>query len=410
MIHFPSKNFCKFLLVFATYSSANWMSIGLIPLIVSQFFGHEGEFILALGIRLLPKLLFGGLISKLLDLKNPILILVYCSLVLAILNAFLPFLHNYLFFLAILFFMGIIDVCVIPTLLLLRSILIQENKRVIENTYYQFIDRASKILGPLFALIILFFYEIEVCFFLISMMFIIFCFLVRLLNIRAFYANKSQYYKEKKIENITTAFKFSGFISTIFSNTSVLHLLVIPATGYLLMLGALNPFLFWSNIETFGNVDKKWIYFIIAQGIGTLIGTLIAVYIQKKSFFKQKILNIYLWTCLIEGLLHLILAWVSEFKLALIILAISGIPEIIATIIYYTVVQKIILKNDERAFYTFSVMLLDSSYFIGILLGELYISGLFSLQNYWIIVASFSILPVIPFFGVLSRNQMKVWN
>jgi MFS family permease len=407
VIYLPNKNFCKFLSAFAIYSSANWMSIGLIPLMISKFFGHEDEFILALFIRLLPKLLLGKFIARLLCKKNPILILISCALFLAIINITLPFLYNYLFFLVFLFLIGIIDICVIPTLLLVRSILIHENQRIIENIYYQFIARTSKILGPFFGLVVLYFYEIEVCFFLISVLFIIFCFLARFLNISLFYISKNQNYKETEEKNPTISFRFYKFTSTIFSNTSILHLLVIPAIGYQLMLGALNPFLFWSNIETFGNVDKKWMYLIVAQGIGTLIGTLIALYVQKSFFFKQKILNIYLYVSFIEGLLYLTLAWVSEFRLALIILVISGIPEIIATVIYYTIIQKSILRSDEQAFYTFSVMLLDTSYCIGVCLGEVYILGLFTLKNYWFLVTSFAILPVIPFFWILTKNQVQ---
>ena len=85
-------------------------------------------------------------------------------------------------------------------------------------------------------------------------------------------------------------------------NDRVLWALVIPALGYMIAVGALTPFLFWLNQDQFRLAPEQWTLLLAAQGVGALLGAVLASFLGKRLHSLQALLLAYFLASLLEAL------------------------------------------------------------------------------------------------------------
>ena len=99
---------------------------------------------------------------------------------------------------------------------------------------------------------------------------------------------------------------------------------------------------------------------------------------------------------LAEGVLHLTLLGAGSAPVAMVLLALAGIPEILSTASWFTAAQTRLTPQQQAILFTFSAPIWDLAYAIGTFSGGLHAQGGLSLSGYWALVSLSSSLPLVP--------------
>jgi len=172
--------------------------------------------------------------------------------------------------------------------------------------------------------------------------------------------------------------------------------LFIVALTYMVMLGGLRPFLFWANRDWFGASDTAWTGLLAAQGFGALIGALVSGSFATRLMKSVDAYTVTLLAGLAEGVLHLTLLGAGSAPVAMVLLALAGIPEILSTASWFTAAQTRLTPQQQAILFTFSAPIWDLAYAIGTFSGGLHAQGGLSLSGYWALVSLSSSLPLVP--------------
>ena len=370
---------------------AVWMGIGALPVLVAFKFGTSTEIVITIALRILPRLLLapvGGLLIHKFGAKT---MASAGTALLAGLCCALPFAPNFLFLQLLVVLVGIADVAITPSFLTMRAAVIPEGKNNEANTVFQSVDRLAKIAGPAVAGLLIVTINIQFTFFVIALLM-----LTTSLLVAAFMSN---YIGEEDADETSKAGGTSimAVLSQI-SRTKSIYPILIPSLAYMVMLGALQPFLFWLNIDKFGNQAETWTFLLAAQGLGAILGAIVAGFLVSKLAHRYSLLHIFLIASLLEGLFHALLIFTVDHLTASIVLILAGIPEMVAFVVYFTITQKILSSRNLAMFYSLSLPLFDLFLVLGILLTSLYSAQIISLNTLWLIAVGFSIVPIFPFF------------
>lgn len=161
------------------------------------------------------------------------------------------------------------------------------------NTVFQAIDRGAKIFGPPIAGGLIPAAGMHGTFFIIAT-----GLLVALLLLAFSLGRISGEGKVLRQEETNT---FGADLLAML-NDRVLWALVIPALGYMIAVGALTPFLFWLNQDQFRLAPEQWTLLLAAQGVGALLGAVLASFLGKRLHSLQALLLAYFLASLLEAL------------------------------------------------------------------------------------------------------------
>ena len=391
-------NFRSFTVVLTIYYLMNWMSIGALPVLVGLKFGVGLELVLSLGLRIAPRVLFSPLNVFLVRLFGPRLIAAAGLLVAAILTLTLPFVGSLLAFQVLVVAIGIADVAVTPSLLALRAAVTKPGYNLSANSIFQSIDRLSKIIGPAFAAMALAGVGVLLTYATMAGMAVA----AAALMIR--FGPRDP--EKRTVEKTQTD---DGLCQVIgdFARDPIIWAIVAPAACFMITLGAMQPFLVWLNARTLGGDPEMWAILLSAQGGGALLGALISGFGARWLERHISLLTIYLWASLIEGLIHLLLVWATSHTVAISILVLGGIPEMVAYVTYFALIQNRVPAGRQAVFYGLSVPVMDLFLVVGAAMAGLHANGMLSLQSFWLIAVSFSILPVLPWLLLIPASKSR---
>ena len=176
-------------------------------------------------------------------------------------------------------------------------------------------------------------------------------------------------------------------------------ILVVAAT-YMVMLGGMRPFLFWANREWFGASDSAWTGLMAAQGAGAVIGALVAGTFNRALLRLASPYMLTLVAGVLEGLGHLALVFcpmgVAGSWVAMGILAITGIPEVIATATWFTVMQQRLSPERQGLFLAFTSPIWDCAYAVGVVSAGMHAGGMLNLAPWWVVLVLIATLPILP--------------
>jgi hypothetical protein len=186
----------------------------------------------------------------------------------------------------------------------------------------------------------------------------------------------------------------------------VLRVLVWIAFTYVVMLGGLRPFLFWSNREWFHGADNAWTALVAAQGVGALIGAVVSGLTSRWVARHTTAFAVTIWTGLLESTLHLTLLLAATPVQAMVLLALASIPETLCNVTWLTSAQERLSPQRQSVFFVFTAPVWDVGFAVGIFSAGLYAGGTLSLGQWWGLLVVAELAPMIQVVA-LYRGLLK---
>jgi hypothetical protein len=375
-------------LALVSNNMGSWCVMAALPILVAERFGAGTELVLSLGLRILPKILLAPISSGFLRRYGAIRV-AGCALVAeGVLTAMLPWCHDFLLLQIAIGTIGTLDVFVNPALLSLRGPVTPPGLSMAANTLCSVADRLAKIVGPMIGgIAVLGGFEPA--------------FLAFGLAIAGAAIPTSRLPSAHEAPTERQAFIASPmeFVAMLRGDRITTGLLIVAVT-YMVMLGGLRPFLFWANREWYGASDAAWTGLLSAQGIGALIGALVAGLLGR---WAQRLMSAYtltLATGILEGVLHLALLAASGGSQAMVVLALASIPEILSTATWFTAMQERLTPQQQGLFYSFAMPIWDGAFALGLMSAALHANGMLSLTAFWALVSLSATLPLVPLLAI----------
>lgn len=394
--------FRRISLVLTVDSFCSWMLVAALPLVVASRFGAGAELVGSLALRLLPSLLLAPIVASFLRRSGPQLPVLCCLSVTAIAIPGLAFAPDAMTLHMIVLIIGAADAVITPGLLMLRAAVVPAGRNMEANTAFQAIDRFAKIFGPPAAGLTAASTSIVTTLLALALAQIGAALLLVLQP------------RDKPVQENAAPSHASGFgreTLAMFRENPLLWALLLPAFGYMVSLGALQPFLFWLNRDQFHLGPEMWTLFLAAQGAGALIGAVVSHRLAGALTSTQALLRAYLLSSLLEGLSTFALIFAPNSLVASGLLIVGGIPEMIAFATYFTLVQRCLSLERQAVFYAVSLPLMDACLIAGIVSGAFYTSDLVTLGQFWLFASACAVLPVLPFLawrGSATDRQSSV--
>ena len=366
----------------------SWCVMAALPILVAERFGAGTELVLSLGLRILPKILLapisGGLLRRFGASRVG-----GCALVAGgVLTAILPWCHDFLVLQIAIGSIGTLDVFVSPSLLSMRGPATPPGLSMAANTLCSVADRLAKIVGPIVGGIAVL-GGFEPAFFVFGATIVA----------AAIPVSRMQSVREASSDRQAFLASPMEFVAMLRADRILTGLLIVAVT-YMVMLGGLRPFLFWANREWYGASDAAWTGLLSAQGIGALIGALLAGLLGRRLQRLMSAYTLTLATGILEGVLHLAVLGVAGASQAMVVLALASIPEILSTATWFTAMQERLSPQQQAVFYSFAMPIWDCAYAAGVMSAGLRANGLLSLAAFWALVSLSATLPLIPLLAI----------
>ncbi|MBD9509163.1 MFS transporter [Ensifer sp. ENS10] len=360
--------------VLVVHSFCSWMFVAALPLIVAARFGTGAELVGSLAFGLLPRIVFAPLATALLRRTGP-RIPVFCA-ILGVATAIpgLAVAPDATTLQAIVFLIGLADTVITPGLLTLRAASVPPGRNMEANTTFQAIDRCAKIFGPPAAGLTAAATSIAITLIALALGHVV----AATLLLR----HSGNRRPREPFVSCTPSFRQEAI--AIMRDNPLLWALLLPALGYMVSLGALQPFLFWLNRDQFHLGPEMWTVLLGAQGLGALSGALVSNRLARVFTDTRALLLAYLVASLFEGVSTFALIFAPNHGTATALLILGGIPEMVAFAAYFTLVQRGLPLERQTAFYALTLPLMDLGLAAGVLSGAMFTSGLMSL---WTILA-----------------------
>jgi hypothetical protein len=380
------KSFRSFITVHATYSLARWISVSTLPLFVAQKFNSGDVLVISMSLRLLPTIICSPLVANILPRIGFKKLAIIAMIWLAITQLILPHTNNKALFEGLILLTGVIDTVIMASILALRSHVIPAGKNIPANALFSMVESVSRIVGPGLTIILLWKLSLTEGFYSIALLLLVATFFLICTNIPF----------TKSISAHTKTIRYSSFLK-IFYRKPILWYVYIPSLSYAILVGTKNLFLFWSNKETFQNAEPQWNLLLTMHGCGAIIGSMLGRKFLGWINKKVSLVEVFLYLGLLRSVGYLALAWVSNFNIALGMLAAIGLPEILETICFFTLLQNYLEGDEKNVFYMLNIPIYYSFVILGTLSGRLYTTGIITLQNFWILTTIVSSIAIIPF-------------
>ena len=362
----------------------SWCVMAALPILVAERFGAGAELVLSLGLRILPKILLAPISGGLLRRYGATRVASCALAAEGVLTVFLPWCHDFLLLQVCIGAIGTLDVFVNPSLLSLRGPSTPPGLSMAANTLCSVADRFAKIVGPIIGGIAVLGGFVPA--------FLGFGLAIFLAAIPVALLPTPEAAPAEKQSFIASPMEFVAMLR----GDRIMTGLLIAAVTYMVMLGGLRPFLFWANRDWYGASDTAWTGLLAAQGVGALIGAVVAGLFGRRLQHLTSAYTLTLVTGILEGVLHLALLLAVSGTQAMIVLAAASIPEILSTATWFTAMQERLTPQQQGIFFTFAMPVWDCAFAVGVMSAGLHANGSLSLTAFWALVSLSATLPLVP--------------
>ncbi|GAA0287651.1 putative MFS family arabinose efflux permease [Gracilibacillus halotolerans] len=383
---FKDKVFRRYIYAYLITQINTWMIPALTPILLNKHFGIGKELAFSLGLQWLPSILLGPLTATLIKRWGPHKMYVFVMFFYSIVLALLPFTSNLSHIQLLIFVLGIGQAIASPSSLTLRAYVIPKGMEVAGNSIIIGIQRLSKIIGPLFAGLLIMFVSVEHSFIISAIL----CY-PSILALLAIPLNK---HDKKDNRKNKIKFIFQSILTFLVYDKLLLGLF-ITAIGYTITLGALRIYLL-SLAELLGESEQIYSFLLASQGFGALIGAVLSQNIIIKLQRRISLTKIYALVSILEGFTLLLINFNDNVGFVITVLIVASVFETLAFVSYFTILQKRISKEDQGIFNSITMPIIDSSYLIGVIMMG-FIINRYSLSIILCIVVSTTILTVFAF-------------
>ena len=364
------------------------------PCLVAQQFGMGSALVTSQVLRLLPGILLAPFVATFLMKRGAKATASVALLALAIATTILPHITDYLLFQGFNLFIGIIGMGSMTSMVTLRKQFIPAGKNITFNARITSIERISQLAAPALIGLLLAWCPIAYGFYTLA--------LLRLLAAVVLWTTKTRVEQpDHSIASPKNA-SYRSFFQLL--HNSHLWAIFIPLLGYALLLGALPSFLFFSTTNTFKSPDTQFPLLLTAHGVGGVIGSIIAPKIIAWMRSKTSILTIYHSMRLAKYILLLALAWIPSFSGAVVVLVLAGIPVVIGSVCFFTIIQQNLSHQQEGLFHMLSLPIFNIFVALGAACGGLYTSSWLSLHTLWLLIIGSAVLSTLPFLCISNKK------
>jgi MFS family permease len=373
----------------------SWSMLAALPILVAERYGAGGALVLSLAWRILPKIVLAPVSGVLLRRFGAPRVTCLALVAEAGLTASLPWCDDFTVLQVAIAGVGALDVFMMPGLMSLRGTVTPAGLEMASNSLCSMADRIGKTIGPAvggLAVIAGF-----------APAFAGFALAIALASIPVMTLPQPE--RSADIPHSWNLSLLPGEFLRMLRGDGMLVGLLVAAVSYMVMIGGLRPFLFWANREWFGAADTAWTGLMAAQGAGAVIGALVAGTFNRALLRHTSAYTLTLVAGIMEGLFHLSLllcpAGATGAWVAMSILALGGIPEVISTAAWFTVVQQRLSPERQGLFFAFTSPLWDCAYAIGVTSAGLHAGAMLDLAPWWAMLSLTATLPILP---------LLVWN
>jgi hypothetical protein len=377
----------------------SWAVLATLPILVAERFGDGGALVMSLGWRILPKILLAPVAGMVLRRFGASRVACVALLAEAAFTVAIPWCHDFVLLQCAIAGIGAVDVFMMPGLWSLRGTVTPPGLEMASNSLFSMADRSCKMIGAVLGGVALaagFGPEFLGCAVLIALSAIPVFGLPRP-------GGKAKVAGGWQLLGLATEFR------AMLRHDRALLGLVVAVVSYMFMLGGLRPFLFWANREWFGAGDGVFAGLLAAQGMGAVIGALVAGFRGRALSRLGSAYLLTMLTSIVEtlGLMALLLcpSGPAGAVVAMGILAFTGIPEVISTATWFTVVQQRLSPERQGLYFAMTSPLWDCAYAVGVLSAGLHAGGFLGLAPWWLLlsVVATVALPPVLFWDAKSR-------
>jgi hypothetical protein len=318
----------------------------------------------------------------------------------AVLTVLLPWCRDFVVLQAAIFVIGVMDGCVNPALLALRTPVTPRGLEVAGNSLFFSADRLAKFAGPALAGL-----AVTAGFTIAYLGFGIALLLAAGVILRLPATPPSS--DDEPVQAAGMLAVLRDFVAML-RNDPVVVALLLCAVPYMVTFGGMRPFLFWANAEWFGASDAAWTILLAAQGIGGIVGVLLSGLFSRALLRAMPVYELMLAASLLEGLSHVALLFATGTISAVVLLILGGIPETLGYATWFACIQERLRPDRQAVFYSMQQPLLDSAYALGVASAGLHAQGVLTLGSYWAVLSLFSTLPVVALIAAHLRSGRVV--
>ncbi|MGA3403331.1 MAG: MFS transporter [Acetobacteraceae bacterium] len=377
-----------------------WCVIATLPILVAERFGAGTELVISLGLRIAPRILLAPVAGAMLRRYGATRVGFVTMTATAVLTVLLPWCRDFVVLQAAIFVIGVMDGCVNPALLALRTPVTPRGLEVAGNSLFFSADRLAKFAGPALAGL-----AVTAGFTIAYLGFGIALLLAAGVILRLPATPPSS--DDEPVQAAGMLAVLRDFVAML-RNDPVVVALLLCAVPYMVTFGGMRPFLFWANAEWFGASDAAWTILLAAQGIGGIVGVLLSGLFSRALLRAMPVYELMLAASLLEGLSHVALLFATGTISAVVLLILGGIPETLGYATWFACIQERLRPDRQAVFYSMQQPLLDSAYALGVASAGLHAQGVLTLGSYWAVLSLFSTLPVVALIAAHLRSGRVV--
>jgi predicted MFS family arabinose efflux permease len=378
----------------------SWSVLAALPILVAERYGAGGALVLSLSWRILPKIVLAPVAGALLRRFGAPRIACLALAAEAVLTAVLPWCEDFALLQVVIAGIGALDVFMMPGMMSLRGTVTPEGLELAGNSLCSMADRIGKTVGPAIGGL-----AVTAGFVPAFLGFAV------AIGVAAIPVARLPRPQPDAASYGWSFVRLPGEFWRMLRGDRILVGLLVCAVTYMVMLGGLRPFLFWANREWFGATDTAWTGLMAAQGAGAVIGALVAGTFNRALLRRASAYTLTMVTGVIEGLGHLLLVLcpVGEAGtwVAMGILAMTGIPEVIATATWFTVMQQRLTPERQGLFLAFTSPMWDCAYTVGVLSAGLHAGAVLDLAPWWVVLSLIATLPLLPLIASEARRRPR---
>lgn len=386
--------FRRYLTALLIWDLTKWILAAVIPLFLNDRYGIGKEFVSGMVMELLPGIVLGPIVGVWIDRWGAKRMTTLDVLSYSLLIAILPFTQQLWHVQFALLAIGISQTIGSPASLTLRAPVIPKGEEIQGNSLVLGIDRLSKIVGPLLGSLMIIILDYTKVMLICSVMGLLSFVLFSMVHVP----------ERRKTQNSTH--QGTGFnremLRLLFKDRLILGL-VITALGYSLTLGILKLYLL-TTAGSYGNVELYWGLLLAAQGLGALVGAIGCHTVISRCRNRFSITAIYMVFGLGEAVLLAGLSLPFGLIWSLFILIVAAIFEIMATIIYFSILQSRIDLGMQGRFNSITLPMQDASYMAGFSLFGL-LNGAMAANGLLWFGLSIILLCHLPFMAAFFKHK-----
>lgn len=396
-------NFRRFIIINSIETLAIGMVMAVLPLLISEKFGSGDELVMSSALLIVPRVIFAPIIGDFLLKKGPKLIA--CITMAGLAGIFLSqaLLENYWLFQGTIVLRALIGMACVASLMTLQAWTIPKGQNLEANGVYLATSRVVFFSAPFLVKLGQGYVTTEQFFYIIAGFFVVASSLTLSLSFPSSTSSPSD-----AVEKNTTS-SYTALIR-LFRQKTILFRLFMPLFGYFILTGIYRLFLLWTTIHVFHYPKASYLSLLTAQGAGNILFSLIAAWSIKKLTRKLAMTKLYSVLRILSILSFIALTLVPSFYGIMIVLMLGVLPQTMATICFYTLLQKHLTKQEQSVVHTLTFPICQFFGLLGNLLAFTYTHNYLSLTHFWLLAGAIALsIALLPWLGRL-KNEIQEEN